>query len=120
MKPGMFVIVSEWLDEIGKNFDEQPKGMMFGPPPPSWRKPVGDPLKVLALALPYATFEFTPNKGRGVIDTRTAEFIKVDRAYVRSLLPHYFDVPKSEAIPSGREVFVATSTGLEKRMLKDE
>lgn len=93
LKPGMFVIISEWLDEQpGQKNTEMG---MFGPYEiEAKRKPVGDPLKILAVALPYVTVEVIQHRQRGVIDTRLSEFIKVNLAYVRSLVPDYGRRPK--------------------------
>lgn len=111
LKPGMFVIVSEWLDE----------SLQDEPGVESWmrgdrrRKPVGDPLKVLAVALPFVTIDFLPQSQRGVLDTRQCVFIKVDANYVRSLVPNYFkktkkltDKQKREAEQTRRDIFVAS------------
>lgn len=93
MKPGQYVIVSEWKDEAGlpaygsREWYELPQNQQI-------KKPIGDPLKVLALAFPYVTVEVCQNRTRGVLDTRLSDFILVDKTYVRSLVPSYFKAPK--------------------------
>ncbi len=66
LNPGMFVFVSEWLDEAGAPATETVQSI-FGPEERQRkRKPVGDPLKILAVALPYVTVEVIQHKQRGV------------------------------------------------------
>lgn len=92
MKPGQFVIVCEWFDETFKREAGEPQNPYAVKNPP---KPVGDPMKVLAIALPFVTVELLHQFGqnttgqRGVLDTRLCGFIQVDLAYVKSLVPGY-------------------------------
>lgn len=90
LKHGQFVIVSSWLDEQGRDYTKPINGP-FGTEIYATRKPVGDPMKVLSVALPYITVELVSNKTRGVVDTRLIELTLVDRQYVKSLSPKYFD-----------------------------
>jgi hypothetical protein len=54
------------------------------------RKPVGDPMKVLAVALPFVTVQLcAAEQTRGCLDTRQIKFQQVDVSYVRSLIPTY-------------------------------
>jgi hypothetical protein len=89
LKAGMFVIISRWYDEDPDVKTKTSEGI-FGPVEVEVkRKPVGDPMKVLAIALPYITVDIIQHKQRGVLDTRLNEFLKVDIGYVRSLCPDY-------------------------------
>ena len=85
LKPGMYVIVQEWLDEIGK--EPENLGAFFESKPK--KKPIGDPMKVLAVALPLVTVEICKTLARGVLDSREIQFMQVDLKYVRSLAPQY-------------------------------
>lgn len=89
LKAGMFVIVSEWNDEKNGPSTETKESFMGHYEVPIKKKPVGDPMKVLAIALPYITVDVIQHKQRGVIDTRLMELMKVDKKYVRSLVPDY-------------------------------
>lgn len=95
LKPGMFVIVEEWMDETlapAPEGDERPYWMRN----PNTRKPVGDPMKVLAVALPFFTVELCgKDKARGVLDTRHIKLQEVGLDYVRSLIPNYGKKPKA-------------------------
>lgn len=113
MKPGMFVMVCRWHDE--PDYDQpmptKREEGYFGAEREIEvkRKGVGDPVRVLALAIPFATIEICANKQRGVIDTRLCDYIQVDKAYVRSLVPDYFRKPKklsseAEAKINGRRI----------------
>lgn len=95
LKPGMFVIVSKWLDEPESGPKTKTIDSWLGPREVDVpRKPVGDPVKVLAIALPYITVDVVQHKQRGVLDTRVMELIKVNLSYVRSLVPDYGKRPK--------------------------
>ena len=76
---------------------------MFGPQTVDVpKKPLGDPLEVLAVALPFFTVKICQNGNRGVLDSRLMELMVVDKAYVKSLVPNYFErnTTKSD-LPSG-------------------
>lgn len=73
IKPGMFVFVSKWYEQK----DDEPA------------RPVGDPLKVMAVAPPFITVQIIGNGKRGVMDTRLNEFTKCGLDWVRSLVPQY-------------------------------
>lgn len=88
LKPHIYVIVEEWLDETLAPLadgDDRPYWMRH----PQQRKPVGDPMKVLAVALPFFTVELCASGQRGCLDTRQVKLQQVDVAYVRSLIPAY-------------------------------
>jgi hypothetical protein len=102
VKPGMYLIVRAWLDE--KQVDPQkPMGdltveefrMVHTPP-----KPIGEPFRVLAVALPFITLEACQNRVRGVFDTRRAELMAVDLEYAQTLYPQYIALPVSAPPPS--------------------
>jgi len=90
LRPGQYVIVSEWYDETVNKRDDEDDYFWY-PRPEKPKKPVGVPFKILAVALPFATVEAlsVADRKRGVLDTRTAALIEVDLAYVRSLLPAF-------------------------------
>lgn len=110
LKPGNLIIVSEWYEETMKKDNQEPESYWA---PKRTRKPVGDPMKVLALALPYVTVLVIQHDQRGVLDTRECEFILVDKNYVKSLVPGYGNkTPKrsKSALPEGaqsKEVYFA-------------
>jgi len=104
LKVGKFVIVSEWLDEKNEQNDDSPLPYMHNA---RQRKPLGDPLKVLSVALPFIVVEVIQKPGsRGVLDTRLCRFIQVDIGYVRALVPTYKKKAKNVAVvrPGGRMV----------------
>lgn len=75
MKAGDYIIVSEWYEDTVANDN-----------PYVTKKPLGIPMKVLALALPFIAVEFCGGVGtKGVLDTRRSAFIRVGRAYVDAL-----------------------------------
>ncbi len=88
IKPGMFVFVSKWYEEHAKK-DEEVARDMWGKPTPAAKKPVGDPLKVLAVAPPFITVQILGNGNCGVMDTREVEFTKCGLEWVKSLIPQY-------------------------------
>ena len=83
LKPGMFVIVQEWLDEIGHESELVDR---WGRKP---KKPIGDPFRILAIALPLVTVEILETGQRGVLDSREISFAVVDKKYVKSLIPDF-------------------------------
>lgn len=80
LKPGIFVIVSEWFKDMERETDNRHHKA----------GPLGDPLEVLSVALPFFVVKICQNGNRGVLDSRLMELMVVDRAYVRSLVPNYF------------------------------
>ena|SRR5579859_2652795 len=91
LKVGMFVIVSEWFKDDA-DFHTTP-GMLWDEGRPSV-KPLGDPMRVLSLALPLFIVELVGNGQRGCLDSRLMQLTKVDRAYVKALCPTYFSKVK--------------------------
>ncbi len=90
IKPGMTLIVSEWLDETLKKDEPEPEcNRFFGGHRKPDKKPLGDPILVLAVALPFITVKMLGNGQRGVLDTRPIQFMVVDQKYVRSLIPNW-------------------------------
>ncbi len=88
LKPNIFIIVEEWLDEAlapAPDGDDRPYWMRN----PRERKPTGDPIKVLSVALPFITVELCGNGQRGCLDTRQINIQQVGIDYVRSLVPSY-------------------------------
>lgn len=100
LKPGQFVIVEEWLDEAlapSPDGDDRPYWMRN----PKLRKPVGDPMQVLAVALPFFTVRLCQgDQPRGVLDTRQVKLQEVKLDYVRSLIPSYGRKTKKAGPPA--------------------
>ncbi len=80
MRVGQFVIVKEWRQEDAPT-------IVYGARP----RPIGMPVKILALALPLMVVEYCAIKGlRGIMDARqVAEFTRVPSSYVKALVPAY-------------------------------
>lgn len=87
LRPGKYVVVSEWLEIDDGDY-------WYRPP----KRPTGVPLRVLAVALPFVTLELLPTRAKVVLDTREAVLLEVDVAYVRSLVPEF--KPKRRSPPS--------------------
>lgn len=104
LRPGKYIIVSEWYDETFKEEEKEsgdPYSFFYRPRVEKPKKPVGVPFKVLAVALPFITLEtLEPGRKdkRGVLDVRTVGMIEVDLAYVRSLIPEF--KPTSSRVPA--------------------
>lgn len=77
IRPGMDLIVAEWLVDVDVEGGGQPSGKL-----------IGVPLHVLAMALPFMVIQ-CPTMGdmRGVLDTRKSSFMRVDKRFVKALLP---------------------------------
>lgn len=58
-------------------------------------RPVGDPLRVLVVALPLVTVENLGQRARGVLDVRRVRLQQVGLNYVRSLIPQYRYKPRA-------------------------
>jgi hypothetical protein len=92
LKPRMYVAVTEWHND---KRNEPLEGILYSKdqgrvPIHRARRPVGTPLQVLGLALPFVTVRLDGEEHediRCVIDTRDCEFMKVGKDYVRSIQP---------------------------------
>ena len=86
MRVGQFVIVNEWLVEDGES-------VVYGQARP---RPLGMPVRILALALPLVVVEYCAIANlRGIMDTRQAVFTRVPKKYVLALCPSY-DRPRAK------------------------
>jgi hypothetical protein len=112
IEPGMTVIVSEWY-KLPDAKDEDTGWPFFRRPSKPDNECLGDPILVLAVALPFITIRILANNGRGVMDTRKCAFMVVDKKYVRSLIPTWGikTPPKPLALESDavrkRDIFLA-------------
>jgi hypothetical protein len=93
LKPGMFVIVKSWREDALVDPAKQMQYMTVNElrTVMAGRRPVGDPIKVLFVALPFFTVEICCNGMRGVVDSRAVELMVVSEEYVKSLMPRYFE-----------------------------
>lgn len=113
LRRGLFVIVEEWLDEEFKTPEEDAYLPYWARAPKPARKPVGDPMEVLAVELPFITVQLcAPPRPRGVLNTKTVRLQAVGLDYVRSLIPQFGqkrEAPaKSQAAPAdifGRQIW---------------
>lgn len=71
IKTGMFIFVSKWYEEHAKK-DDAPERDMWGKDLSKAKRPVGDPLKVLAVAPPFITVQIL-QYGRRMTDVEKIE-----------------------------------------------